>query len=78
MNELMIFETLKTAYDTSTQGGNRFLTALLSLPWDDAFQEDGEHYFSKGAFFFTTPSLDPFKGNGSPLAVFSDGSVIEF
>lgn len=78
MNELAIYKALKEAYETSTQNNNRFLTALLSVPWDDIFEADGEHYFSKGSFFFTTPSLDPFAMRDKPTAVFSDGSTAEF
>lgn len=73
-----IYEALKEAYEASTQDNNRFLTALLSIHWDDAFQADGEHYFSKGAFIFTTPSLDPFAMSGKPSAIFPDGSTSEF
>ena len=78
--ELHLFETLKNAFDSSTLSNNRFLSALNSASWDKTFYADGEHYFCKGGFCFTTPSLNPFEitRNWMPSAMFSDGSCIEF
>lgn len=78
--ELHLFETLKNAFESSTLSNNRFLSALNSASWDKTFYADGEHYFCKGGFCFTTPSLNPFEvtRNWMPSAMFSDGSCIEF
>lgn len=78
--EFEIFETLRTAYETSTPAYNRFLGVLESIRWDSRFYADGEHYFVLGGFCFTTPALDPFqiKRDWVPEAEFSDGSVISF
>lgn len=78
--ELHLFETLKNAFETSTLSNNRFLSALNSASWDKTFYADEEHYFCKGGFCFTTPSLNPFEitRNWMPSAMFSDGSCIEF
>ena len=78
--ELHLFETLRNAFETSTLSNNRFLSALNSASWDKTFYADGEHYFCKGGFCFTTPSLNPFEvtRNWMPSAIFSDGSCIEF
>lgn len=78
MNEYHIFEALKEAYETSTQNNNHFLHTLDLMNWDSRFQADGELYFTKGAFLFTTPSLDPFKMDWKPSAIFSDGSMLDF
>ena len=59
--ELHLFETLRNAFETSTLSNNRFLSALNSASWDKTFYADGEHYFCKGGFCFTTPSLNPFE-----------------
>lgn len=78
--ELHLFETLRNAFEASTLSNNRFLSALNSASWDKTFYADGEHYFCKGGFCFTTPSLNPFEvtRNWMPSAMFSDGSCIEF
>lgn len=76
--ELNIFMSLKEAYETSTHNVNCFLKALNKIKWDEKFEADGEHYFTKGGFVFTTPSLDPFDMDWKPSAIFSDGSYIEF
>lgn len=78
--ELHLFETLRNAFESSTLSNNRFLSALNSASWDKTFYADGEHYFCKGGFCFTTPSLNPFEvtRNWMPSAMFSDGSCIEF
>lgn len=78
--ELHLFETLRNAFETSTLSNNRFLSALNSASWDKTFYADGEHYFCKGGFCFTIPSLNPFEvtRNWMPSAMFSDGSFIEF
>ncbi len=78
--ELNIFETLKEAFEISTLSNNRFLSALNSISWDCTFFADDEHYFCKGGFTFTTPSLDPFDitRNWMPAAFFTDGSFIQF
>lgn len=80
MTELKLFETLKASYEDSTPSHNRFADALNSQEWDSTFYEDGEHYFCRGGFIFSTPSLDSFKITKiwKPSAIFSDGSYIEF
>ena len=80
MNELEVFYKLKEAYEASTPNNNRFGAVLNSLSWDDKFIADGEHYFIKGSFIFTTPSTDPFliDQNWKPSATFSDRSEISF
>ena len=78
MEAYNIFKKLENAYGASTQNCNRFLKAINSIHWDEKFQADGEYYFVKGNFTFTTPSLDPFKMDWKPSAIFNDGSFIEF
>lgn len=74
-----IFERLMEAFETSTLSNNRFLSVINSIHWDEKFFADGEHYFCKGRFTFTTPSLEPFEisRDWRPGAMFSDGSYIE-
>lgn len=80
MKELELFETLKARYENSTQSHNRFAEVLNSQEWDSTFYEDGEHYFCRGGFIFSTPSLDPFQitRGWKPSAIFSDGGYLEF
>lgn len=80
MIELKLFETLKASCEDSTPSHNRFAEALNSQEWDSTFYEDGEHYFCRGGFIFSTPSLDPFKITKiwKPSAIFSDGGYLEF
>ncbi len=75
-----IFEKIMEAFETSTPSNNRFLSVINSIRWDEKFFADGEHYFCKGGFTFTTPSLEPFEisRDWMPGAMFSDGSYIEF
>lgn len=75
-----IFERLLEAFETSTLSNNRFLSVINSIQWDERFFADGEHYFCKGGFTFTTPSLEPFEisRDWMPGAMFSDGSCMEF
>ena len=77
---LHIFESIKEAFETSTQNYNRFAKKLDSIKWDSKFFADDEFYFIKGDMTFTTPSLDPFEvtRNWMPSAIFADGSYIEF
>lgn len=78
--EFNLFETLKNSFDNSTPANNRFISTINSISWDEKFWADGEHYFCKGGFCFTTPSLNPFNitRNWMPSAMFSDGSCIGF
>lgn len=80
MTELNLFETLKESYETSTPKNNRFAEALDAQEWDSTFCEDGEYYFCRKGFIFSTPSLDPFQisQNWKPSAIFSDGGYLEF
>lgn len=78
MTEFRLYEALLEAYETSTQNNNQFLKALNLISWDKNFQADGEHYFVRGGFVVTTPSLDPFDMDWKPSIIFSDGSYIEF
>lgn len=73
-----IFSDIKEAYECSTISNNVFKRFVESIKWDSSFFADGEFYFVKGGFTFTTPSLDPFDMDWKPSAMFSDGSVIEF
>lgn len=77
--EFRIFEAIKEAFETSTSSNNLFRKVIKSIKWDSEFFADGEFYFVKGGFCFTTPSVDPFKicKNWRPSAIFSDGSCIE-
>lgn len=77
---LNLFNTLKEAFETSTQNRNKFKESLDSILWDNAFFADEEYYFIKEGFTFTTPSLNPFdvSSNWMPSAIFADGSYIEF
>ena len=80
MTEIKLFETLKSSYEDSTPNHNRFKEALDAQEWDSTFCEDGEYYFCRDGFIFSTPSLNPFEitRNWLPSAIFSDGSYIEF
>lgn len=80
MNELQLYNSLKHAWEVSTLSDNAFGRALDSVDWEETFYADGEHYFLKGGFIFTTPVLDPFgdRGDMSPSAVFSDRSMMSF
>lgn len=78
MNTLDIFYKLKNAYGVSTHNHNAFAQALQSIKWESEFYADGEYYFIKGDLTFTTPSLNPFKMDWKPSALFADGSLIEF
>lgn len=77
---LTIFESLKEAYETSTQNCNNFAVKLSKINWDSEFYADGEYYFIIGDMTFTTPSLNPFKitRDWKPAAIFADGSYLEF
>lgn len=77
---LNTFYNLKEAYEVSTLNNNQFERALNSIEWDATFFADGEHYFVKDGFTFTTPSLNPFDitKDWKPSAIFADGSMIEF
>lgn len=75
---LDIFEILKEAYETSTHNINRFAEKLSAIKWDNEFRADDEYYFIKDDMTFTTPSLDPFKTEWKPSAMFKDGSYLEF
>ena len=76
--ESKLFETLKEAYEISTHKVNHFADALASINWDEEFYADGEYYFVKGGFCFTTPSLNPFRMAWRPSAIFSDASFVSF
>lgn len=75
---LNIYENLKEAYETSTHNFNRFADLISRIAWDSEFYADGEYYFIKGDMTFTTPSLNPFKMDWQPSAIFTDGSYLEF
>lgn len=78
MTAFEIFENLKEAYETSTHNCNKFANLINRIAWDSKFFADGELYFIKGELTFTTTSLDPFKVEWKPSAIFADGSYIEF
>lgn len=78
MNAYTIFETIKVAYEASTQSNNKFQKMLNCIDWEDRFEADGEYYFCKGNLVLTTPSLDPFQMPWKPSALFTGGSLIEF
>ena len=80
MSNFDTFLKLEEAYGRSTQNDNAFARALSQIKWDSTFYADGEHYFVRGDFTFTTPSLDPFGADmeWKPSAMFPDGSVISF
>lgn len=57
---------------------NRFAYAIGTIEWSDMFQADGEFYFVKDWFTFSTPSMNPFYCDWKPSAMFSDGGCLEF
>lgn len=74
-----LFDTLQTAYETSTHNNNRFAGAISKIKWDDQFYADGEYYFVKDGHTLTTPTLDVFNMPWKPAMMPSDSSgVIEF
>lgn len=74
-----IFERLEEAYGSSTWANNYFKAALDQIVWDEKFFADGEYYFVKGSFCFTTPVLNPFdQTDWKPSAIFPDGSLVSF
>lgn len=73
-----IFESLKEAYERSTQNNNYFLPMLNCIPWENKFEADGEYVFQIKNMIFSTPSFNPFNMPWKPSAVFRDGSYIEF
>lgn len=73
-----VFSKIKEAYECSTLSNNVFKDVLESIKWDSRFFADGEFYFVKGDFTFTTPSLDPFDMDWKPSAMFADGSIASF
>ena len=78
MSASYIFRKLKEAYESSTLNKNYFADELSSIEWDCKFYADNEYYFVKGDFTFTTTSLNPFKTEWNPEALFADGSLIQF
>lgn len=78
MTELKLYETLKEAWETSTQNYNRFEEVINSINWTDTYEADGEMYFCKGKFTLTVENVDPFKEAWKPEVMFSDHSMIEF
>lgn len=82
MNELKAFETLKEAYETSTQNHNRFKEVLESFNWDDVFTVDGLITYISGGFTLEVFNADgvpnPFTEWNKPEAMFSDYSVVSF
>lgn len=78
MTEFELFESLKEAYETTTQNCNRFLNRINAIEWDDVFKADGETYFKKGGFSLTVENTNPFKEAWKPTGFFSDGAVLEF
>ena len=78
MNELLLFNKLKEAYETSTRNFNSFKEAISSVNWDNKFEADGEIYFMLGKFTLAVENLDPFKEQWKPTVYFTDGYVKEF
>lgn len=75
----MIFETLKTAFDSSTRSNNRFKKAIESVQWENHYEADDEHYYEIGDMTFITPSLDPFEcDEWRKPAAFINHGYIEF
>lgn len=79
MNELKIYETLKEAYETTTQLFNHFKNVVGSIKWDHIFEEDGETYFCfENGFTLTVENMNPFLESWKPTVYFSDNSVLTF
>lgn len=80
MEELKIFEKLKTAYECSTPSNNLFKKAINSIKWENTFVEDSEYYYCYGDLCFVTPSLNPFDCDkySRPSAMFTGGTYVEF
>ena len=78
MTAFTLYETLKEAYETTTQNNNRFLSAISLVKWDDMFYADGEYYFLKGDLTITVEDTNPFKEQWKPTAFFKDGCVLSF
>ena len=77
MTEIMIYNSIKEAFESSSKIDNRFENAVRSIKWDSRFEADGEMYFTVGAFVFTTVSLNPFEISfDRPSFIFSDGSYM--
>ena len=78
MTAFELFINLKNAYEVSTHNHNSFKQAIESVDWDDTFYADNEYYFIKGNMTLTTTSLNPFKVEWPPEALFADGSLLTF
>jgi len=78
MDELDLFNKIQRAYGMSTHNDNRFAKCLESIKWDYKFYADGEYYYGKDGFNFSTPSLDPFDMKWEASGIFSDGSMMSF
>ncbi len=65
-----LFAKIKESYNASTLNNNKFSKLLKRIKWDYEFYADGEFYFVKGDFTFTTPSLNPFQMDWKPSAMF--------
>lgn len=72
-------QAIEDAFGASTMNRNRFKEVVESVDWDERFYADGEHYFVKGGWTLTTPSLDPFEvGRGWRPAFMVGAAVFEF
>lgn len=80
MNTFNIIETLRNAYECSTQKNNLFEKAVKSIKWEYSFyvDEDEEYYYEMDDFTLVVTSLDPFNMERKPSLVFTDGSIIYF
>ena len=76
-----IFESLKEAWNNSTEDNNCFGERLKSIPWDNYLYNDTECYFILAhEMMFVTEVLDPFwEHNKKPSALFFDNDItLEF
>lgn len=78
MKELKLYETLKEAYETTSQKFNSFKEAIENIKWDQTFEADGEIYFILGGFTLTVENINPFQEKWKPTCFTSDNSILNF
>ena len=76
MTNAQVIDLITEAFDESTHSDNAFRRAIDGIDWDDRFDADGEHYFTRGDLIFTTPSLHPFAVTRDWPAEFTCGSAV--
>ena len=75
MTTTQVIDAITEAFETSTHSDNAFKRTIDGIDWDDRFDADGEHYFTRSDLIFTTPALDPFEVTRDWPAEFTQGTT---